>query len=84
MGYDDIIVGTGSSGAASAARLTEDPGRQELLLEAGPDYPTLELTPPAILNHIRGHTRTYEGQISKSDPRRRLRASSELVGHGGL
>ncbi len=35
--YDVIVIGGGSAGAAAAARLSEDPDRQVLLLEAGPD-----------------------------------------------
>jgi choline dehydrogenase-like flavoprotein len=48
VGHDVVIVGGGSAGCALAARLSEDAGVQVLLLEAGPDYPTLEALPREI------------------------------------
>ncbi len=48
MKYDVVIVGGGSAGCALAARLSENPSRSVLLLEAGPDYADFELLPDEI------------------------------------
>ncbi len=92
MIYNTLIVGAGSAGNILAARLTEDPNRQLLLLEAGPDYPTSDSLPADIrlgygtssgiysITHDWGYTGHATAQVTAMPvPRGKLVGGSSAV-----
>src|SRR5690242_1773045 len=75
MKYDVIVIGAGSAGSILASRLSEDPGRSVLLLEAGPDYSEVESLPKDLkwggnylLSAFGPHTWGYVGNTTAQQP----------------
>ncbi len=90
MEYDVIIVGAGSSGAVLAARLSEDRSRSVLLLDAGPDYASLDALPgdvnsihePSVTAHDWGLDATFVPGRDAPMPRGKLVGGSSAVNTG--
>lgn len=77
--FDVVVVGGGTAGCIVAARLSEDPGRRVLLIEAGPDYPTTVLA--AVLD---GRVVPMRGHAAEVDPRHDWGLAAEGAGGASI
>ncbi len=65
--YDYVIVGAGSAGCVLAARLSENPATQVLLLEAGPPDDADEIHIPAAINLLFQSTYDWNYQTTPQE-----------------
>ena len=66
--HDVIIVGAGSAGCVLAARLSEDPARRVLLLEAGPRDLSWRIDMPAAVGSLLSSDRFNWNYVSDPEP----------------
>jgi len=85
-GHDVVVVGGGSAGCALAARLSENPSRRVLLLEAGPDYAALEDFPLELTRALSmaaafpGHPASWNFVVELTPGRRYPHARGKVIG----
>lgn len=66
--YDYIVVGAGTAGCIMAARLSEDPGNNVLLVEAGGSDRSMFIAMPGALPFVYQNSRISWGQRSGPEP----------------
>ena len=67
-GFDTVIIGAGSAGCVLAARLSEDPRRRVLLLEAGPADRSWRIHMPAAVGSLISTERFNWNYVSDPEP----------------
>lgn len=76
---DHLVVGAGTAGCVLAARLSEDPAKNVVLVEAGPDFPDEHALPSSLLD---GDGTGYDAGLSAvvCAGRRAALARGQVVG----
>ena len=93
--YDTVIVGSGSAGSILANRLTEDPNKNVLLIEAGNDYSNLEYMPENVYyghanldmpasQELDPHNWAYKAESTKDGPLIRIPRGKVIGGSSSI